>query len=116
MDEHVEDGNAFAVPDLWETSTLAHFEFDQNPTSRLFLNLEPLGMSLALKYALQNFSTDSLQQIQKMTQEYFFGSPKILISTYQIYLLLRTDPSKILARLTHLLYFPLSIRSIFPRR
>jgi len=69
MDEHVEDGNAFAVPDLWETSTLAHFEFDQNPTSRLFLNLEPLGMSLALKYVLQNFSTDSLQQIQKMTQE-----------------------------------------------
>ncbi len=43
MDELTESGNAFTIPDLWETSSLALFdkEFTTDPIA---LRLEPLGM------------------------------------------------------------------------
>lgn len=42
MDERVEDGKAFATPDLWKTSTFA--DFNQDSTEPIALRLEPLGM------------------------------------------------------------------------
>ena len=42
MDEYIGDGNAFATPDLWKTSTLA--DFNQDSTEPIELRLEPLGM------------------------------------------------------------------------
>lgn len=42
MDGDIEDGNAFVIPDLWKTSTLAHF--DRGSIDHLILDLEPLSM------------------------------------------------------------------------
>ena len=44
MDESVEDGNAFAIPDLWKTSTLA--DHHQDRIESIALPLEPLGMPI----------------------------------------------------------------------
>ena len=43
MAEHVDDGNAFAIPELWGKSSLANFE--QDTSSSLALGFEPLSMS-----------------------------------------------------------------------
>ena len=43
MAELVDDGNAFAIPDLWGKSSLAHFEKDT--ANSLALGFEPLSMS-----------------------------------------------------------------------
>lgn len=43
MDEVSEGDNAFAIPDLWKTPSLA--DFDKEPTTdQIALRLEPLGM------------------------------------------------------------------------
>ena len=44
MAEHVDDGNAFAIPDLWGKSSLANFE--QDTSNSLALGFEPLSMLL----------------------------------------------------------------------
>ena len=41
MDDCSEDGNAFAIPDLWKTSSLADF------SQRSIVQLEPLGTPLS---------------------------------------------------------------------
>ena len=44
MVEHIDHGNAFAIPDLWGKSSLANLEQDKaNP---LALGFEPLSRSL----------------------------------------------------------------------
>ena len=53
MAELVDDGNAFAIPDLWGKSSLANFE--QDTANSLALGFEPLSMSLS---ALQNTAND----------------------------------------------------------
>ena len=45
MDDYSEDGNAFAIPDLWKTSSLA--DFSQGSTEPIALQLEPLGIPLS---------------------------------------------------------------------
>ena len=45
MADHIEDGNAFAVPDLWGKSSLTNLE--QDTASPLALGLEPLRISLS---------------------------------------------------------------------
>ena len=47
MDKQVEDGDAFAVPDLWKPSILAHS--DELATDPIAFGFEPLGTSLLLK-------------------------------------------------------------------
>ncbi len=43
MSELSENGNAFAIPDLWKTSSLAHLD-EEFTTDPIALGLEPLGM------------------------------------------------------------------------
>ena len=44
MAEHADDGNAFAIPNLWAKSSFANFEqYTANP---LALGFEPLSMSI----------------------------------------------------------------------
>lgn len=43
MDEHIENGDAFAPPDMWKKSTLA--QFDEDSTDPLIQGFEPLGTS-----------------------------------------------------------------------
>lgn len=45
MANHIEDGNAFAIPDLWEKSSLANLE--QDTVNPLALGFEPLSISLS---------------------------------------------------------------------
>ena len=44
MAELVDDGNAFAIPDLWGKSSLANSE--QGTASSLALGFDPLSMSI----------------------------------------------------------------------
>ena len=41
MEEPLEDGNAFAIPALWKTSTFAHF--DERASNPITFRFEPLG-------------------------------------------------------------------------
>lgn len=43
MDEHVEDGNVFAIPNLWKESSLARF--DEPASDSTAFGLEPLRTS-----------------------------------------------------------------------
>ena len=47
MDGEVGDGNAFAIPDLWKPSILAHF--DELAADSIASGLEPLSMDLLLR-------------------------------------------------------------------
>ena len=52
MAEHVDDGNAFAIPDLWGNSSLPNFE--QDAANSLALGFEPLSMSLSDLHSTAN--------------------------------------------------------------
>ena len=53
MADHIEDGNAFAIPDLWGKSSLANLE--QDTASPLGLGFEPLSISLSHLHPAANF-------------------------------------------------------------
>ena len=52
MAEQADDGNAFAIPDLWGKSSLANFE--QDTANSLALGFEPLSMSLSALHSTAN--------------------------------------------------------------
>lgn len=47
MDDQVGDGNAFAIPDLWKASTLAHF--DEHATDSIAFEVGLLSTFLSTK-------------------------------------------------------------------
>ncbi|KAL2037967.1 hypothetical protein N7G274_009186 [Stereocaulon virgatum] len=88
MDDYSEDGNVFAIPGLWKTSSLA--DLSQHSIKPIAFQLEPLGIPLSLDLCAVN-SACSQEHIAKLSnaQEPGFGIPKSLdlhlpdLSTFQ---------------------------------
>ena len=92
MDEQVEDGNAFAIPDLWKESTLARF--DDRTTDFIALGFEPLSTSTSLspKNLSEGLSANILRQIFKMKTVNNMGYRKTCTLSCPISRPLHTDP------------------------
>ena len=57
MDGEVGDGNAFAVPDLWKPSILAHF--DERAAESIAPGFESLSMDLLLGIRRKGMDADN---------------------------------------------------------
>ena len=64
MDEHLGDGNVFAIPDLWKASSLA--QLNEPATDSTAFGLEPLCTSSSFMFYEENVAADTSQQIYIM--------------------------------------------------